>query len=152
MGGWIINILASKNCFSCRNIFQNGVDALSKIADAFLSKSSKFYLVQGIWWCSNFASLWHKNLLRNYKWHFRLPVSAFATAIWNTLSKYQLFTLNFALKPFHVSIAIDNCRSPKYHLYILTNYVNHKLAKFEQNRMIRTMPNFEFFDKKPFNM
>ena len=50
----------------------------------------KFYLVQIIRLCSNFASMWHKHLLRNYKWHFRLPMSAFATAIWNTLSKHQL--------------------------------------------------------------
>ena len=44
-GSLLINTLASNICFSYRNIFQNGVDALSKIVDAFLSKSSKFYLV-----------------------------------------------------------------------------------------------------------
>ena len=38
--------LASNICFSYRNMFQNGVEALSKIVDAFLSKSSKFYLVR----------------------------------------------------------------------------------------------------------
>ena len=53
-----------------------------------------------------FASLWHKHLLRNYKCHFRLLMSEFAAAIWNTLSKHQLFTLNFAFKLFHVSIAM----------------------------------------------
>ena len=36
-----INILASSNCLSYRNIFQNGIDAKSKTVDAFLSKSSK---------------------------------------------------------------------------------------------------------------
>ena len=45
-GSLLINTLASNICFSCRNMFQNGVDALSKIVDAFLSKSSKFYLVR----------------------------------------------------------------------------------------------------------
>ena len=115
-GSLLINILASNICFSYRNMLQNGVDALSKIVDAFLSKSSKSYLVRMIRKCSNFASLWHKHLLRNYKWHFRLPMSAFATAIWNTLSKHQLFTLNFAFQLFHVSITIDNRRSQKYHL------------------------------------
>ena len=113
-GSLLINTLASNICFSYRNMFQNGVDALSKIVDAFLSKSSKFYLIRIIGKCSNFASLWHKHLLRNYKWHFRLPMSAFATAIWNTLSKRQLFTLNFAFQLFHVSTAIDNCRSQKH--------------------------------------
>ena len=32
-----INIFASKNCFADRNIFQNGIDALSKIDEAFLT-------------------------------------------------------------------------------------------------------------------
>ena len=45
-GSLLINTLASKICFNYRNMFQNGVDALSKIVDAFLSKSSKFYLVR----------------------------------------------------------------------------------------------------------
>ena len=45
-GSLLINTLASNICFSYRNMFQNGVDALLKIVDAFLSKSSKFYLVR----------------------------------------------------------------------------------------------------------
>ena len=32
------------------------------------------------------------------------------------------------------------------------NYVYHKLAKFDQNRMIRTIQNFELFYKKSFQM
>ena len=35
---------------------------------------------------------------------------------------------------------------------IPNNYVYHKLAKFDQNRMIRTIQNFELFYKKPFQM
>ena len=45
-GSLLINTLASNICFSYRNMFQNGVDALSKIVDAFLTKSSKFHLVR----------------------------------------------------------------------------------------------------------
>ena len=45
-GSLLINTLASNICFSYRNMFQNGVGALSKIVDAFLLKSSKFYLVR----------------------------------------------------------------------------------------------------------
>ena len=45
-GSLLINTLASKICFSYRNMFQNGIDALPKIVDAFLSKSSKFNLVR----------------------------------------------------------------------------------------------------------
>ena len=44
-GSLLVNTLASNICFSYRNMFQNGVDALSKIVDAFLLKRSKFYLV-----------------------------------------------------------------------------------------------------------
>ena len=35
-GSLLINTSASNICFSYRNMFQNGVDALSKIDDAFL--------------------------------------------------------------------------------------------------------------------
>ena len=45
-GSLLIHTLASNTCFSYRNMIQNGVDALSKIVDAFLSKSSKFCLVR----------------------------------------------------------------------------------------------------------
>ena len=38
-GNLLINIFASNNCFSDKNILQNLVDALSKIDDAFLTKS-----------------------------------------------------------------------------------------------------------------
>ena len=40
-GSLLINTLASNICFSYRNMFQNGVDALSKIVDDFLSKKFK---------------------------------------------------------------------------------------------------------------
>ena len=42
-GSLLINTLASNICFCYRNMFQNGVDDLPKIVDAFLSKSSKFH-------------------------------------------------------------------------------------------------------------
>ena len=45
-GSLLINTLASNICFSYRNIFQNGVNALPKIVDTFLSKSSNFHLIR----------------------------------------------------------------------------------------------------------
>ena len=63
--------------------------------------------------------------------------------------EHQLFTLNFAFKLIHVSIAIDNCRSPKYYLWFLNNYVYHKLNKIEWARTIQYL---ELYDKKPFTM
>ena len=67
-------IKVASNKFSDRNIFQNGVDALSKINDIFLTKRWRFHLVHIIRLCSNFAGLWHKQILWNYKWNFRLPI------------------------------------------------------------------------------
>ena len=42
----LINIFTSNHCFSNRNIFQNGVNALLKLDDAFLTKSWNFYNVR----------------------------------------------------------------------------------------------------------
>ena len=116
-GSLLINIFAaSNNCFSDRNIFQNGVKALSKIDDAFLTKRWKFYLVRIIRFCSNFASLWHRHLLWNYNWNFRLSLSAFATVTRNILLENQFFTRIFAFKLFHVSIVVANSISSNYFL------------------------------------
>ena len=52
----------------------------------FCQKAKNFYVVWIIRLCSNFDSLWHKYLLRNYKWHFRLPMSTFPTVTLKTLS------------------------------------------------------------------
>ena len=52
-GSLQINNLTSNNCFSYLNVFQNGVNALSKMIDQFLSKSSKFNVVLAIRFCSN---------------------------------------------------------------------------------------------------
>ena len=38
---FLIDIVASNNYFSYRNIFQNGVDALSKIDDTFFDKKGE---------------------------------------------------------------------------------------------------------------
>ena len=43
-----INILTSKNCLSHRNIFQNGVNTLSKIVNHFLLKNTKFCMARTI--------------------------------------------------------------------------------------------------------
>ena len=40
-GSLLINTLASNICFTYRNMFQNGVDTLSKIVDAFFVKKLK---------------------------------------------------------------------------------------------------------------
>ena len=65
-----INSLALNNCFSHRNIFQNGINTLSKMVNHFLSKSSKFCIVWTIRFCSNFTIMWSKYLSNNV-WHRR---------------------------------------------------------------------------------
>ena len=61
--------LASNNCFSYTDVFQNGVNALSKMVNLFffffLLKSSKFCVVQTIRFCSNFTSMLSKYLSNN---------------------------------------------------------------------------------------
>ena len=60
-GGLVLNTLASWNCFTCRNLFQNGGNDMSEcltFETAFCKKSSKFCTVRIIRFWSNFASLW----------------------------------------------------------------------------------------------
>ena len=99
----ISNIFVSNNCS------KNGVDALSKLDDAFFTKSWNIYIVWIIK-CSNFASLWHKHLSQNYKWNFRLLMSAFATVTWNAYWNIN-FLHGFMFKLFHDFIAVANRRS-----------------------------------------
>ena len=64
-GSLLINVFASSNCFSDRNIFQNGVDdALTKIDDAFFYQKISSCLSSN--YVQEFVSLWHKHLLWNY--------------------------------------------------------------------------------------
>ena len=112
----LINSFLTNNCFSGRNIFQNGVDPSSKIDDAFLTKSWPFHLVRIIRLCSNLAGLWHKHLLWNFKKNFRLPMSAFETVTRNTLLEHKLFYTDFCDQVLSFSIAVANSISSKYNL------------------------------------
>ena len=42
-GSLLINMVVSNNCFSYRNIFQNGIDALSKMVEGFFVKKLKIF-------------------------------------------------------------------------------------------------------------
>ena len=72
-------------------------------------------------------------------------MSAFATVTRNTLLEHQLFTGIFAFKLFHVSIDVAKNKSMKYHIF-------HKLANFEQNRMILIIQNLDLLDKNLYIM
>ena len=109
-GCLLIYIFASNNCFSDRNISQNGVDTLSKINHAFLNKRWTFHLVRVrvIRLCSKFASFWNKPLLWNYKWNFQSSDAS----ICNGNKKFPIVTSTFytdyAFKLFYISIAVAN--------------------------------------------
>ena len=60
-GSLVLNPLASWNCFTCRNLFQNGANDMSEwltCETAFCKKSSKICIVRIIRFRSNFTSLW----------------------------------------------------------------------------------------------
>ena len=78
------NNLAQNRCLSGRSIFQNGVNALSKICFFFLDNRFFFQKAQILgslndMFCSNFNSVWYKHLLRNVRRIFGLPMSEQAT-------------------------------------------------------------------------
>ena len=91
VGSLEINSLALNNCFSCRNVFLNDVNALSKkvFKDPFFSffffffwsKTSKVRVVWTIRFCSNFTSMWYKHFSRNVWRDFWLPMSALAMVV-----------------------------------------------------------------------
>ena len=71
-------------------MFQHGVDAMSRIVDAFLSKSSKFYLVRIIRKFSNFARV-AQTLLNDLQMTFQ----TYDTSICNDNMKYPIETSTF---------------------------------------------------------
>ena len=61
----------------------------------------------------------------------------------------SIFALNFPLKLFYATIAKADTGSLKP-LYIHSKYLDHTLAKFEQNRMVQSVFNLnDIFDKNP---
>ena len=107
--------LALNSCFSNRNIFQNGVDALSKIDDAFLKKKK----------ADNFSSFSLSDNVQillvsgiNTYYGITNRISYFRCQhlqIRRTPLEHQLFTRIFAFKLFHVFIAVANSISSKYY-------------------------------------
>ena len=82
------------------------------------------------WIAVNFGTLKYesllnnKHLLWNYKWNFRLSMSAFSTVTRYIFLEQQFFTRNFTFKLLHISIAVTvaNSLRSKYYLQFLTNY------------------------------
>ena len=54
----------------------------------------------------------------------------------------------FSDRSFYVTIADTDFGSLKSVHTLFDKYLDHMLVEFEQNRMVRTMQNFVFFDQK----
>ena len=60
--------------------------------------------------------------------------------------KRQIYCKNlFSAWAFYVTIADADIGSLKSLHTLFVKYLDHMLVKFEQNRMVRTIPNFELF-------
>ena len=81
-----IHAIALNHCLCHRNVFENGVNTISKIIYHFLLKSSKFCIFHTIRFCSNFNSMWSKYLLNNVWRDFWLPMSGSVMIARNTWS------------------------------------------------------------------
>ena len=62
--------------------------------------------------------------------------------------KQSIFAENLLLKLFPATVANADIGSLKYFHTFLKKCLYHMLVEFEQNRMVQTTQNFEFFDKK----
>ena len=100
------------DCNSCKN-------------PGFLFKSSQFCIFLTIQFCSNFTSMWSKDVSNNVGRDFRLQMLAFYV----TINNVYIGSLNF--------------------LYTLFDkHFDHMLVKFEQNRMNWNLQDFEVLGKK----
>ena len=61
------------------------------------------------------------------------------------------FAVNLELKPFRATVANADTRSLKSFHTLFDTYLDYMLAKFEANRIVRNVQNFELFDKKKKN-
>ena len=75
-------------------------------------------------------------------------MSAFETVARKSF-KWQIYSTNrFSDRIFYVTIADADIGIVKSLQTLFDKHLNHRLVKFEQNRMVRTIQNFVLFDKK----
>ena len=85
----LINILASNNCFSNRNIFQNGVGAMSKFMTPFRPKTENFILF-GL---SDYVQILLAYVINTIELQMEFQTSD--VSIWNGNKKYNIGTSSF---------------------------------------------------------
>ena len=75
-------------------------------------------------------------------------MSALATAAGKSFDGKFTVKIDFSIGYFYIVIADADIESLKSLHTLFDKYFDHMLVKFEQNRMVRTIPNFQLFDKK----
>ena len=99
-----------------------------------------------IW--SNFTSMCCKYLPNNV-WRSRLQTSKVSVS--NSNIKFPIgkpiFVVNLPLKLSRATIANDDTGSLKSLHTLFDTHLDHMLAKFEPNRLVRNVQNFDLFDK-----
>ena len=108
----------------------------------FLSKSSKFRVVWTIQFC-----LWSKYLSNNVWRDFRLLMSALATAAGKSFKGKFIAKIDFSDRVFYITIADADIGSLKSLHTLFDQDLDHILAKFEQNCMVRIIQNLNFLTK-----
>ena len=104
--GLQINNLTLNNGFSYRNVFQNGVNALSRMVlkkSGSLSKCSGFRVVLIIRFCSNFTYMWYK-YLRNVCREFRFSMSVLATVAQESFNDKFTAKMDFQLVHYRLPL------------------------------------------------
>ena len=75
-------------------------------------------------------------------------MSALATVAGESFNGKFTAKIDFLIGYFIITIADADIGSLKSLHTLFDKYLNHKLVKYEQNRMVQTAQNFELFDKK----
>ena len=76
---------------------------------------------------------------------FRLPMSALATVAGKSFNSKFTAKIDFPIGYFIFTIADADIESLKSLHALFDKYLDHMLVKCEQNRVVRTIHNFDFF-------
>ena len=95
---------------------------------------------------SNFASMRSKYVSNNLWRDFRLSALVFATVVRKSFN--SKFTAKMIFRSGISCYHYADIRSVKSLHTLFGKYLDHKLVKFEQNRMVRNIQNFRAISKK----
>ena len=85
-----------------------------------------------------------QTFLRNVWKGFKLPMSASATVARKSFNAIFVAKVDFPFRHFMLPFLMLTL---EVHT-LFDKYLDHKLVKFQQNRMVQTIQNFVLFDKK----